>query len=380
MLRCRAQQVTKDDKEHTVARKKYAHPMIDDDKQQNGASVDAVADEDATTEENASVADIIDVAHDEEIDEAPDTLDDDGGSDDKDHHREAYIAAPEERPRPQSTDEFIVISRVTFNYVVIGATFLVLGIFIGFVVSQRREQARRIDNQQIISNVVAAVLEGQGLAVGESAAPVAAAGGHNAPDQRFTVSVDDDPFQGAEDGVVTIVEFSDYRCPFCGRFARETLHPLLNDYGDNVRFVFRDYPILGNTSLTAAYAAECADDQNAFWQFHDLMFNNQDILGRDTYIQFATDLELDVEQFTTCLDNETHRDEVLADFADAQNLGATGTPTFFINGRLVSGAQPYAVFASVIEEELAELSAQSDADSETHNDGESTSAGDDATS
>ncbi len=171
---------------------------------------------------------------------------------------------------------------------------------------------------------------------------------------RRDVSVDDDPAIGSVDAPIVIVEFSDFRCPYCGRFAMTTLEPLMAEYGDYIHFVYRDFAVLGPESVTAALASECADDQEAFWAYHDLLFANQQNLGRDAYIEFAQRLELDVETFTACLDDEIHRDEVQADTVAAQELGATGTPAFYINGRFVSGAQPLEVFARIIEEELAE--------------------------
>ena len=125
------------------------------------------------------------------------------------------------------------------------------------------------------------------------------------------------------------------------------------EYGDRVRFVYRDYPVLSPESLPAANASLCANAQGQFWGYHDALFDNQADLGRDLYISIATDMGLDMEQFTACVDEVTFRDEIVGDLADGQALAIRGTPTFFINGRPLVGAQPYVAFAAVIEEELA---------------------------
>lgn len=171
---------------------------------------------------------------------------------------------------------------------------------------------------------------------------------------RRDVSVDDDPSIGAPDAPIVIIEFSDFQCPYCGRFALNTLEPLLGEYGEYIHFVYRDFIVRGEESVKAAAAAECADDQESFWAYHDLIFENQENLNREAYISFAEQLELDIEAFTECVDSGRYLEEVMSDSTEAQRLGVTGTPTFYINGRYVSGAQPLDVFVRIIEEELAE--------------------------
>ncbi|MCU0476371.1 MAG: DsbA family protein [Anaerolineae bacterium] len=168
--------------------------------------------------------------------------------------------------------------------------------------------------------------------------------------------VDNDPFFGAEDAPVTIVEFSDFYCGFCGRFATQTLPQLQEVYGDKVRFVYRDMPIIGGqASLDAAIAANCAHEQGQFWEFHNLIFENNAARDRAAFVGFATELGLDVAAYETCLDDPAQRNEVTLDLLDGQGLGITGTPAFYINGRFVSGAQPFETFALLIDTELAKL-------------------------
>ncbi len=167
------------------------------------------------------------------------------------------------------------------------------------------------------------------------------------------VSQDDDPAKGPADAKVVIIEFSDFTCPHCARFARETLPLLLDAYGDRVRFVFRDAPILGQMSVIAALAAECADDQGKFWEYHDRLFANQQGLSGQRLFEFVQELEMDAAAFETCMNDQARLAELVKDYEDAQAAGLTGTPLFFINGRRVVGAQPLEVFVSIIEEELA---------------------------
>ena len=177
----------------------------------------------------------------------------------------------------------------------------------------------------------------------------------NTPEQTGIMmpDVDDDPALGPEDAPIVIVEFSDFRCPYCATFHTQTLYPLLEQYEGQIRFVYRDFPVVGGE--LAALASECADDQGVFWEYHELLFENQGALtSEDALIEMADQLEVHVDTFTSCLQDRVHSDEVEGDFADAVSYGLRGTPSFFINGRLIVGAQPLTVFVEVIEEILAE--------------------------
>jgi protein-disulfide isomerase len=175
---------------------------------------------------------------------------------------------------------------------------------------------------------------------------------------RFQVSPDDDPTVGPVDAPVLIIEFSDFQCQFCGIFARETLHPLLELYKDQIRFVYRDLVIYGPMSLQAAVAAECANDQGAFWPYHDRLFEQQNRLTPDFFLAMVNELNLDTQQFARCISDPAVEDEVKADTAEGQALGIRGTPTFYINGRILVGAQPLTAFAAVIDDELALVAAE----------------------
>ncbi len=173
--------------------------------------------------------------------------------------------------------------------------------------------------------------------------------------QRVAVSVDDDPYLGPQDAPVTIIEFSDFECPYCVRFYRDTLVPLLETFPQQIRFVYRDFPLVNihPNARPAAEAAQCAFSQGKFWEFHNGIFQNQSRLGEALYLQLAVELGLDQAEFELCINSGQFADEVTADMNAARELGITGSPTFFINGRPLVGAQPLQAFVAIIEVELS---------------------------
>jgi len=163
------------------------------------------------------------------------------------------------------------------------------------------------------------------------------------------VSVDDDPSIGPADAPVTIVEFSDFQCPYCQQSVG-VLKELRRLYGKKIRLVYRDYP--GPThphAPRAAEAAQCAGDQGKFWEYHDLLFDRQTPGTGWDYASLASELGLHSETFSTCLISGRYREEVSKDLQDGFTLGITSTPTFFINGRPLVGARPVAAFAALID-------------------------------
>lgn len=159
---------------------------------------------------------------------------------------------------------------------------------------------------------------------------------------------------GPESAPVTIVEFSDFQCPYCARVV-PTLKQIAARYPEQVRIVFRHLPLdFHAQAKLAAQASVCADDQDRFWPFHDKLFENQRAMQREQLVVYATELELDIASFEVCLDDPKTLARVDADLADARELGATGTPAFYINGIMLSGAQPFENFDAIIIEELKE--------------------------
>jgi protein-disulfide isomerase len=177
------------------------------------------------------------------------------------------------------------------------------------------------------------------------------------PPPRVDVAVAGSPSRGPEDAPVTIVEFSEFQCPFCRRVL-PTVREIEERYRGRVRLVFRHYPLARHANAPkAAEAAECAHDQGRFWEMHDRLFENAERLAVSDLKKHARAIGLDGTAFDACVDSGRHEPRWRRDLADAESYGSSGTPMFFINGRLVSGAQPYAAFARVIDEELLERKA-----------------------
>lgn len=170
---------------------------------------------------------------------------------------------------------------------------------------------------------------------------------------------DNDPSLGNPDAPVTMVEFGDFQCPFCRRLFQQALPRIKEQYikTGKVRFVYRDFPLnsIHAEAQKSAEAAECANEQDKFWPYHDLLYERQDELGTANYKRWAAELGLNTAQFKECLDSGKYYDEVQKDYRDGVALGVTGTPGTFINGRLVAGALPFEQFAELIEEELAKI-------------------------
>lgn len=174
--------------------------------------------------------------------------------------------------------------------------------------------------------------------------------------KRVSVSEDDDPYIGSENAPVVIIEFSDYQCPFCQRFYKQTEKRLLEEYRGKIKLVYRDFPLeqIHPLALNASVAANCAGEQGKYWELHDLLFENvQEWSKTGNFTKYAMELGLDVDKFEACLSNKSMVDEVRKDLQDGLKAGVTGTPTFFINGIPVTGAQPYEVFKQIIDQELA---------------------------
>lgn len=251
---------------------------------------------------------------------------------------EASVTAPASEA-PKASDEVFAIPRIPTGYVVVAVMSLLVGIVIGGLLfggdDGLKESTLRIALREELARIN----------VGGAAQPV-------------NYYADDDPFLGPADAPIVIVEFSDFLCSFCGRHFAQTLQPLLQNYDGYIRYVYRDYPgVGGQYAVVSALGAECANDQGRFWDFHNTLFNNQQALATDSLesvlIGYARDLSLDVDVFTTCLQTQQHLSDIILDRSDGDAIGMRGTPGFLINGRFISGAQPYETFATLIDAELA---------------------------
>ena len=170
---------------------------------------------------------------------------------------------------------------------------------------------------------------------------------------RVQVASDDDPSRGGPAGApVTIVEFSDFQCPFCSK-AEPVVDEVMKKYGDKVHLVFRDYPLsFHQNAETAAMASECAKEQGKYWEMHGAMFGNQSKLAAADLVETSGNLGMDKDKFKSCLDSGKYRSEVQKDFQDGAKYGVSGTPTFFINGIMIVGARGAEAFAEIIDREL----------------------------
>jgi protein-disulfide isomerase len=240
--------------------------------------------------------------------------------------------APEEPKQP----DVIVLPRVFFNYVVIAITFLIVGVIIG---ATTFGTSGGVIDEATLEKTLRSVLGNMDLNATGSV-------------DRFEL-VDDDPYLGPEDAPVVIVEFSAFACPYCGRHHRETFPAIIENYGQYVRYVYRDFPVINPpVSVPAALAANCANDQGKFWEYATTLYNNQDKLGEAFFVDTASQLGLDMTEWMACYQEQRYMSEIDSDTLDGRVLNIGGTPGFFVNGQYVSGAQPYEFFERLILREL----------------------------
>jgi len=187
-----------------------------------------------------------------------------------------------------------------------------------------------------------------------SSAVVGAPQPTQSPYTRYNIPTEGFPSLGPDDAKIVIVEFSDFQCPFCRRFHADTYRALLDAYPGQIRFVYRNLPLtsIHPNAMPAAVAALCANDQNAFWDFHEKLFSSE-TLDEATYIRYAVDLGLNVDTYTACLSSGTHEAEIQKDMDFSLGIGVQSTPTFFVNGLAIIGAQPLVNFTQLIDKELA---------------------------
>ena len=192
-------------------------------------------------------------------------------------------------------------------------------------------------------------------------APAPSAPSTPQPGQKVNVGQGHLPLKGNKTAKVAIVEFGDFRCPFCEKLFKDTEPKIIKDYVDagKASFAFRHFAFLGPASMVAANAVECANEQGKFWEFHDYLYQNQppesdtSIYTTDNMTAAAGKIGLNTDQFKSCLSANKYQKNVDTDYSEGQTAGVNGTPATFINGTLVSGAQPYASFKSLIDAELA---------------------------
>lgn len=170
----------------------------------------------------------------------------------------------------------------------------------------------------------------------------------------------DDHILGDKNAKVAIVLFTDFRCPFCERFFKQAESQLINDYvkTNKASLVFKHYAFLGQQSVWASEAAECAAEQGKFWEYHDWLYNNQapesdlNYYSKENLTKYAGKIGLNTTQFASCINSGKYSKKVSNDLAEGQKDGVSGTPTIFINGQKIVGAQPYETFKAAVENAL----------------------------
>jgi protein-disulfide isomerase len=171
---------------------------------------------------------------------------------------------------------------------------------------------------------------------------------------RLPVSVDNDPSIGPEDAPITIVQFAEFQCPYCGR-AKETVDQVFAAYPGKIRLVYRDYPLsFHDRAIPAAIAANCAGAQGKYFEMYDQLMSNQQSLTEADLARYASNVGVELTEWTICRADPAQAEEIQADFEDGVKLGVNGTPAFFVNGIMLSGAQPFSAFKEIIDRELLE--------------------------
>ncbi len=174
--------------------------------------------------------------------------------------------------------------------------------------------------------------------------------------RTFGLELEGRPLRGPKDAAVTIIEFTDYECPFCQRYFEDTYPALLDWYGERVNYTVRHFPVSyqHRRAHKAAQAAECAGDQGSFFAYHEVLFKNTRALDDRSLVGYAAQIGLDIRQFETCLQSGRKADVVDDDMQAGMARGLMGTPSFLVNGRILVGAQPLEVFQREIDRELAD--------------------------
>jgi protein-disulfide isomerase len=273
------------------------------------------------------------------------------------------IRLPKAIPAQRPTNEVVQINRSTLNYVMIAFFFF----FAGLIVSNILFAASTGD---LVSNVRSAAA----TAAGQAANQAVATGFANARSSgalavaavptetpyvvpRQAVDLAGAPSWGPADSKVTIVEFGDFQCPYCEYFFQNTYLLLKQNYGTRIHFVFRDLPLPTHPdAFPAALAAECAYEQNKFWEYHDMLYSHQENLSSDALTSDAEQVGLDVKQFTDCFKSQKYQDRIISSIKAGQGYKARGTPTFYINGVFYEGALAYGPLAKYIDALLNQAS------------------------
>ena len=267
-------------------------------------------------------------------------------------------------------DEKITINKSTYYRLIIGLIVVVVvaAFFVGSYTSNfDSNQISKEDLQDAFAKLELKMLQNQ-LPTEQTKQTTQEQFG---PQIIRNISLDDDPMKGNPDAPITIIEFSDFQCPFCAKFHETTLPQLEKNYisTGKVNFVYRDFPIqsIHPNAIPAALASECADDQGKFWEMHDMIFKNQRSWqglsieqSINTFTEYASEIALNFDEFDSCMSSVKHLEEIRNDLNDGREYGVTGTPGFFVGNEEIGftkliGAQPFSSFQRVIDGQLDRL-------------------------
>lgn len=277
--------------------------------------------------------------------------------------KQNLLETPEKKiepSKPQSNKEYleIHIPRISFKDTKIN-TYLVtalvifaffLGMLTNKVLSLEKALKTTTTNNNVLGNT-------------DSTPPNSALQNPTQPPAKVDVAIGHLPALGPDNAKVTIVEFSDFQCPFCEKFVNDAYPQIYDAYikTNKVKFAYRHYPLtsIHPNAQKAHEASECANEQNKFWEYHNLLFKNQTTWSpqpsadaANSFTDYASQLNLNTDQFRSCLDTDKYKENVQKDTTDGDTAGVDGTPTLFINGIRLVGAQPFAKIQALIEQEL----------------------------
>lgn len=226
-----------------------------------------------------------------------------------------------------------------------------LGLGAGYLIWAKPNEARVAEAERRSASA-----EQKAADIARTATAGSAQNSDTAPQQvkRYDVPVANNPTLGSTSAPITLIEFSDYQCPYCKQWYDQVWPQLKAKYGDKIRFVYRDFPLesIHPQAFPAAEAANCAGEQNKYWDYHNLLFGGNKDLGDATYTDYAQQVGLDMVAFQKCLSEHRYQPAIQDNLNYATGLGVRSTPTFFINGLAVVGAQPFSVFDQIISLEL----------------------------
>jgi len=251
-------------------------------------------------------------------------------------------------------DKQITVNKSTYNRLIIAiiSVAIVSAFLGGYVVGGETAEPKEVIIREVVQNSQASQTTQEQFG----------------PQIIRNISIDDDPMKGDPNAPITIVEFSDFQCPFCAKFHQSTLAQIEQNYisTGKVNFVYRDFPIpsIHPNAVTAALASECADDQGKFWEIHDMIFKNQrnwqdlqTLQSANLFKEYAIEIGLNIDEFDSCMISGKHLEEIQNDLNDGIAYGVTGTPGFFVGNEKIGftklvGAQPFSSFQRVIEQQL----------------------------